>query len=212
MSPDFLFGALPYVALALLIAVPFAKATAERPRRSPSSHALWLGLALVGVGHLIPLLAPHLLAAITRSMWAAVALEALGLVGALLFALGLLARLVGRAPIRSTADAVVLALVFFQALLGIAVALVHRFASLWSATVLTPYLRSLVLLKPDTSQVALTPALVRLHLVMGLLTLAAFAFTPFAVACAARMRALVMQTVHAFSAPKPDVLSRTEKP
>jgi nitrite reductase/ring-hydroxylating ferredoxin subunit len=67
-------------------------------------------------------------------------------------------------PVSSALDVIVVGLLLAQVVIGLGVALGHRWGAAWSAATTTPYLWSLLALQPDVSYVAGLPALARLHL------------------------------------------------
>jgi len=67
-------------------------------------------------------------------------------------------------------------LLIAQIVIGLVVALTFRWGSSWFAAVLTPYLNSIVLFRPDATAVAAMPWLVKLHIIGAYLI---FMFIPF---------------------------------
>jgi nitrate reductase gamma subunit len=141
------------------------------PREQPARFAaIWRG-ALVAVlgGHLLGLQFPA-----NVLMWnqrplrlfvlegSGIALGAVALAG-LLGMLWLRLRTFDDRPERSPLDVIVWTLIAVQVASGVAIALLYRWASSWSVVTLTPYLVSLVRLKPAVNLIASLPFLVRLH-------------------------------------------------
>jgi nitrate reductase gamma subunit len=191
----------------LLLALPYASALifavgmAWRHRRAPftvsalSSQFLeargvrWgavpfhLGIAILFVGHLLPFLFPAAWRDLVSRRPALLTVETVGIAAALLTMAGLLL-LLGRRfaspsvrAVTSRADLLVLVLLVAQVGLGLAVALLHRWGAVWSVGTTTPYLWSLVTLRPDATLVAGLPLLAKLHLTGAWVVLALVPFT-----------------------------------
>jgi nitrate reductase gamma subunit len=113
------------------------------------------------------------------------AFEAVGLVGGLLFGLGLVQAVLRRLRegLGSWVVAAYSATLLFVVLTGLHIAVTMRWGSAWSLHVTVPYLRSLAALSPDTALLAQAPLLLRLHTLAGFLALA---LAPFARMHAAR--------------------------
>ena len=60
---------------------------------------------------------------------------------------------------------------------GLGVAVLYRWASMWSAVTLTPFVRSLVRLQPDVEWMATMPYLVKLHVFSGIAVVALWPLT-----------------------------------
>jgi nitrate reductase gamma subunit len=148
-----------------------------------SEGALALGFVTLLVGHLTTALAPEAMRALLADPGRVAVIEAVGLIGALLFAYGVAARLrqrvralrAGRA--RQEAAVVVLALLLAVCLSGIALTLSYRWVTVWYAYIFVPYLRSLFLADPMTAAIAASPFPVKLH---ALLVMAGAALWPMA--------------------------------
>jgi nitrate reductase gamma subunit len=179
----FLFVGLPYLALAVLVAGSIVRYRRDRSSYSARSsqflesrRLLWgsvpfhLGILILLVGHLIPFLAPDLWAALTAREGFLYAVEAIGVAAAVLAAAGLAVLLVRRVtagrlqPVSGVLDVVVVGLLLAQVAVGLGVALGHRWGAAWSPATTTPYLWSLLTLRPDVSYVAPLPPLVKIHL------------------------------------------------
>jgi nitrate reductase gamma subunit len=82
-----------------------------------------------------------------------------------------------RAPERPLfADIILLGVLAVAITSGLILAARYRWASTWSAVTLTPYLRSLLRLAPDTTLLAL-PYVIKLHVFSGIALLAVLPFT-----------------------------------
>lgn len=180
----FLFAGLPYLAVALLVVVSVVRYRRDRFSYSSlssqfleSRRLLWgsvpfhAGILVLLVGHLLPLLMPATWIQLTAHPPFLYAVEAVGVAAAVLAAVGLAVLLVRRVTsgrlqaVSSVLDVVVVGLLLAQVAVGLGVALGHRWGAAWSAGTLTPYLWSLVTLRPDVAQAAAMPPLVQLHLV-----------------------------------------------
>ncbi len=110
-------------------------------------------------------------------------LEITGLVFALLSLVGLAASIWRRATVTkvrivtSTGDWVVFAMLLFQVLSGIAIALHYGWGSSWYAGVAAPYLWSIVRLNPEIDAIAAMPWMVRVHVINAWLLIGVFPFT-----------------------------------
>lgn len=180
---SFLFVGLPYVAVATLVAGTIVRWRRDRFSWSAlSSQVLesrvlaWgsvpfhFGILVVLAGHVVPVLLPGAWQALASGPTFLAVVEAVGLAGAIAACAGLAVLIFRRMstprlrPAASVMDAVVLALLLAQVATGIGVATLHRWGAVWSAATTTPYLWSLVTLRPDASLVAGLPPLVKVHL------------------------------------------------
>jgi nitrate reductase gamma subunit len=209
-----LYVALPYAAM-----VAFAVGLIWRYRSRATISALssqilesrWLvwgavpfhlGMALLALGHLVPLLFPGRWQSLMAQRGALLTIEALGMGAALLCLTGLIVlfiRRLGSASVRASstaADAVVLAILIAQVSLGLGVATMYRWGAVWSVRTTMPYLWSILTLRPDPSLVAGLPNLVTLHLTGAWIVLALIPFTLL---------------VHMFSVPLGSLVRRPQK-
>ncbi len=178
-----LFVGLPYVALAVLVVGSIVRFRRDRFSYSARSsqflesrRLLWgsvpfhLGILLLLLGHLAPFVAPGVWRELTARRTFLYGVEAVGVAAAILAALGLtvlLARRVtaGRVqPVSTVLDLIVVSLLLAQVVVGLGVALGDRWGAAWSPATTTPYLWSLLTLRPEVSYVAALPPLVKLHL------------------------------------------------
>lgn len=191
-----LFGAFPYVAVVLLLLISIQRYRSnEFTVSSLSSQFLesrrlfWgsvpfhLGILTVFFGHLIGFLIPRQVQLFASAPLRLMVLELSGLIGALLFATGLVLLLRRRLlskrlrTVTSPSDYLVLGLLLFQAVTGIYIAIFLRWGSAWYVQVAVPYLYSLFVFDPNVQLMANLPLMVQLH-VLGAFTLfAAFSFT-----------------------------------
>lgn len=196
MLDAFVFVALPYLALVSLVLGSWLRfrggsrfsysalsSQLLEGRTLPWGSIPWhAGVAVLFLGHLIPLLVPDLWQALVSSRPILLTVEAIGVAAAVLSAVGL-AVLLGRRvtvrrlqPVSTVMDVVVVALLLTQVVLGLAVAVGHTWGAYWSIGTTTPYLWSLLTLHPDTSYVAGLPPLVKVHVAGAFLI---FALVPF---------------------------------
>jgi len=107
-------------------------------------------------------------------------IETIGLVGALLFAWGVGARL--RARLRAARGGAsgqwravgVLTLLFAMCLSGIALTVTYRWITVWYAYISVPYLRSLLVMEPAVDAIVASPTLSQLHMLLFMAFLAAW--------------------------------------
>jgi len=79
--------------------------------------------------------------------------------------------------VTSTLDWVVYALLMWQVVSGLWIALFHSWGISWYAASVVPYLRSLVSLQPDISYITPLPLMAKLHIVGAYLIFAVFPFS-----------------------------------
>ena len=145
-----------------------------------------LGIIILFFGHLIPFLLPGPWRLLTSNRTAMLGVEAIGMGAALLCIIGLVVlftrRVVHRAVQTNTTtmDLIVLGLLLGQIAVGLGVATLHRWGSVWSVGTTTPYLWSIVMLRPDAALVAGMPPLMKLHLAGAWIILALVPFTRLA--------------------------------
>jgi len=191
-----LFGALPYVAVVLLLTVSITRYRRHQFTISSLSSQflesrklfwgsvpLHLGLTVLFFGHLTGFLIPRTVQAFGSVPLRLMVMEVTGLVGALLFLLGLCLLVLRRAgnqrlrAVTTPADLLVYAMLGFQAITGLYIALQLRWGTAWYVQVAVPYLRSLFLLRPDVQQMAEVPLAVQLHVLGAFFLFAVFSFT-----------------------------------
>ncbi|MCC6554893.1 MAG: respiratory nitrate reductase subunit gamma [Polyangiaceae bacterium] len=191
-----LFGAFPYVAMVLFLVISIQRYRANAFTISSlssqfleSGRLFWgsvpfhLGILSLFFGHLIGFLIPRQVMAWNESPLRLVVLEVTALASALLFLWGMVAlisrRLSNRRLVAVTSwlDLVVYALLLFQALTGLYIALYLRWGSAWYVHAMVPYLRSIFTLQPEIGIMAGTPWAVRLHVLGAFTLITVFAFT-----------------------------------
>ena len=196
MSDFFLFGVLPYVAMALFFVV-----TVQRYRQSKFSYSslssqflenkqhFWssvpfhYGILAVLAGHFAAFLVPSAILGWNAAPWRLFLLEATGLALGLMTLVGLVLIVVRRLrsprvrKVSTVADWVVYGLLLVQVVSGVLVAYFHGWGSSWFATSASPWLWSLLTFTPDISFVAPLPWLVKTHIVNAFVLIAFFPFT-----------------------------------
>ena len=194
-TQSLLLIALPYVALALFVAGMiwrYRRPVTLSARSSQMLESRWLvwgavpfhlGIAVLFAGHLLPVLFPAQWLAFVTNRDALLAVETIGAAAGLLCLLGLIvlfARRLGSRMVRRTSrrtDLLVLAILIAQVTVGLGVATMHRWGSVWSVQTTTPYLRGILTLRPDPALVAGVRPLVALHLAGAWIVLALLPFT-----------------------------------
>ncbi len=198
LTAVFLFVVLPYVAVGQLVpALLFRKVvmtTVRAPELQPalarerSDFAAWLtwfGCLVLIPLHLVPLLFPS--ASLTVLSWRPllVAVELVGWMGGALFLVGV--ALAGwrriRDPrfgsLRTGLELACLGAVLAATLSGVVVAVADRWGSAWYTSVLVPYLRSLVLLRPDPGGLSGMGFWPQAHVATSFLALALLPFSSY---------------------------------
>jgi nitrate reductase gamma subunit len=190
-----LFVALPYAAIAVFIAGVIWRYRKPFSISSLSSQMIesrWLvwgtipfhvGIFILVIGHLLPVLIPGAWQAMLSNRSTLLVVEGVGIAAAVLTIVGLGVLLLRRGLTpsvrgRTTAvDWIVLLMLLAQAGLGLEVALTQRWGAIWSTTTTTPYLWSLLMLRPDPALVNGLPLQMVLHLSGAWLLLALLPFS-----------------------------------
>ena len=204
---NFLFIGLPYIAVIIfLVGTIYRYRVTKFNYSSLSSQFLegkklfwgsvpfhW-GILALFLGHLIAFLVPSGVLAWNSHPVRLLIIE----IGAFIFALtvlfGLIMLIYRRATnqrlsmVTTPMDWVVEGLLLLQVVLGIWVAYEFRWGSSWFAATLTPYLRSLFILQPDTSAISAMPLVVKLHV--------AFAYVIFAMIPFSRLVHVLVYPLH----------------
>jgi nitrate reductase gamma subunit len=142
--------------------------------------ALALGFVMLFGGHAITAAAPGTMRALLADLDRVAVIEGLGLVGAMLFAFGVGARLLVRVQalragvVDQAPRVAVLALLFLVTLTGIALTVEYRWITAWYAYISAPYVRSILMLEPATDAVVASPLLVRVHIALFMLLAASW--------------------------------------
>jgi nitrate reductase gamma subunit len=191
-----LFVVLPYVAAAVFLAgtvvrlrkFPFTFSSLSSQFLEGDRHfwaltAFHYGIVVALIGHVLGLMTPA-----KTHFWNATPLRmhtvgVIALTSGLVTLLGIgmiIYRRIGAPMVRAVttpADVVVLALIAFQVISGIYVSLSRPWAVAWFEALVGPYVRSMVLLRPDMSYVSAMPLAVKVHMVNACVMLAVFPFT-----------------------------------
>jgi len=142
--------------------------------------ALVLGLVTLLTGHLTTAVAPGAMRALLADPDRTAVIETIGLVGAMLFAWGVAARLRSRLRAARAGGAGqwravgVLAVLFAMCLSGIALTVSYRWITVWYAYISVPYLRSLLVLEPNVEAIVASPVLSQVHMLLFMAFLAAW--------------------------------------
>lgn len=191
-----LFGVLPYVAIFTFLLVTIQRYRGQGFTYSSLSsqfleneqHFYGLvpfhyGILVVLTGHVVAFLVPASILAWNSRPLRLYILETTGLIFGILTLVGLLLIISRRMTswkvrtVTTWADWVVLALLLFQVLGGVYVAIVYPWGSSWFASIAAPYLWSLLRLAPDLVAVAAFPIAVKLHITNAFLLILFFPFT-----------------------------------
>lgn len=183
MTDAFLLIALPYLAMFTCVVGCFYRWKMSRYTYSSLSsqflenkQLLWgsapfhIGIIGVLLGHIVALCFPDVWISLMSRTGVLIAVEILGLALTVLCIAGLGVLIFRRLTsarvqaVTTTMDLVVVSLLMAQVLLGLLVALQYRWGSAWASGTISPYLWSLVTLRPDMSYVAGFPILIKLHM------------------------------------------------
>jgi len=193
-----LFVVLPYVAVGQLVpALLFRRmvqATVHAPGLQPalaqerSDFAAWLtwcGCLVLIPLHLVPLLFPSASLAVLSWRPLLVVVELAGWIGGALFLLGICRAGWRRVrdprfgALRTGLELGCLTAVLAATFSGVVLAVADRWGSTWYTSVLVPYLRSLILLRPDPSGLDRMGFWPQAHVATSFLALALLPFTSF---------------------------------
>lgn len=190
-----------YVALPYMAVATFLAGTIQRYRYRPFTYSslstqffenkahFWAmtpfhyGIILVLTAHFLAFLLPGAFLAWNAVPIRLYALEVVGLALGVMTLIGFAAVVVRRLAnskvraVTTAMDWVVYAVLMFQIVTGVIVAVVHPWGSSWFAAAMSPYLWSLATFRPDVSYVAALPWLVRLHLINGSVFFLVFPFS-----------------------------------
>jgi nitrate reductase gamma subunit len=191
-----LFAVLPYLATILFIGVsisryrgkPFGYSSLSSQFLENRKHFWGLvpfhyGLLIVLLGHLVAFLVPRSILAWNAVPLRLYILEVAALIFGLLTLVGLVVAMWRRATgnrlrvVSTPTDWILLWLLLLQTLTGIDVAMRHGWGSSWFAATLTPYLWSIVKLRPDLALVAAMPVMVKVHIVSAFVLIGFVSFT-----------------------------------
>lgn len=196
MNDIVLFGVVPYVAMAVFFIVTIQRYRQrkftysslssqflENRRHFWGSVPFHYGILVVLAVHALAFVAPGAVLAWNASAFRLQLGEIVVLAFAILTLVGLVnimaRRLTNRLArkVTSAGDWVIYALLLVQVGSGIWIAVFHGWGSSWFATSATPWLWSLVTLRPDVSFIAAMPWIVKLHMLNAFLLIGFFPFT-----------------------------------
>ena len=198
MAPldNFTLIGLPYVALVVfLVGTIFRYKMTKFSYSSLSSQFLegrqlfwgtmpfhW-GILFLFLGHLVAFLVPRGLLAFNSHPVRLLIIEVSALMFGLIVLVGLIILFVRRTSnprlsfVTTRMDIIVFVLLIVEVILGLSIALGYRWGSSWFASVLTPYLRSVMVLQPEIGAVASMPWVVKLHIILSYLIFMLIPFT-----------------------------------
>jgi nitrate reductase gamma subunit len=222
MKPSLLLSAWPYIAFSLLVLGVAVRCLLERQQMAVGREEMreawalfrgsrvWRGsVILLVLGHALMLVFPQAVTAWGRNPLRLYFLEALGFaagVAALAGWVALLWRHLGRAnrsAITELSDTIFIALLLVGIVSGLLMAALYRWGSSWGAIILTPYVVSLLRLRPAPELAAQMPFLIRLHVFS--------VFAAFAVLPLTRLAAFLVFAVHAALALGGRLISSAER-
>lgn len=196
MTDVLLFGALPYLAMALILVVSIQRyrrdgftVTSLSSEFLESRWLFWgtvpfhLGILVVFLGHVVGFLIPRQVMAFNSSPLRLLVLEGTGLVAGMLTLTGLVILVWRRMreprlrAVTTPVDIAVYVMLFFQVVTGLWIALGYRWGSAWYTAVVVPYLRSVFLLQPDVRPMADLPLVARLHVLGAFALFSTFSAT-----------------------------------
>lgn len=152
-------------------------------QRTPLRHALpAIGFAGVLLAHVVMVALPDQLLTWNRDFSRLLTFESAHFVCGAAATVGVAAAAWRRVLRRNDSGAALLDAAFLSVLLltlasGLAVALLYRWAAAWSAGAVTPYVRSVLRLRPIVGPLEAMPYLVRLHIFSSFMVIALVAFT-----------------------------------
>lgn len=141
------------------------------------------GLIFLFLGHLVAFLVPRGVLAFNSHPVRLLIIEISALMFGLVVLAGVVTLFVRRTAnprlkvVTSRMDIAVELLLILEVVIGIVMALTYRWGSSWFASVITPYLRSVLTFQPDIGAVASLPWLVKLHIVGAYLILMLIPFS-----------------------------------
>ena len=192
----FLYIGLPYVAIIVAIIGCYRRAKLSKYSMTTRSsqfledkQLLWgstpwhIGILVVLLGHLIAFLLPGVWAAVLSVPAVLFIIETIGVACSILALAGLGTLIYRRLTsariqaVTTTADLLVVALLFAQVLIGVLSAVNFRYGAAWSTGTVVPYLWGLLTLRPDMTYVTGFPMLFKLHLIGAWLFILLLPFT-----------------------------------
>ena len=141
------------------------------------------GILAVLAGHVLALLIPREILLWNGDPLRLYVLEVTGLIFGMLSVIGLAASVVRRLNVAKVGrvtilrDWILYAMLLFQLVTGVAIALALPWGSSWFAAVAAPYVWSLAKLNPQIDFIAPLPWLIKLHIINAYLVIGYFPFT-----------------------------------
>lgn len=179
----FFLVALPYIAVFVLFAGSIWRYRTNKFSYSAlssqfleSRKLFWgsvpwhIGILVILLGHVVALCFPGLWQSLMASRNILYVVEGVGLFCTILCLVGLVVLAVRRATsgrlqaVSTVMDFAVLGLLLLQILLGLGVAMTHRWGAAWAPASLSPYLLSLITLQPNLEYVSAMPGMVKMHI------------------------------------------------
>lgn len=208
MNDTFLYGYLPYAAL-LACGVGVSRLLQSRRGAPPAPRREWdtgtrllaAGTVLVALNHLLGWVLPGAMRAFNADPTRVFTFEAVSLVGGLMLGLGLVQAILRRLRegLGSWVVAAYAGALLLAVLTGLHIAVTLRWGSAWGLHVVGPYVRSLVMLHPDTALMAQAPLVVRVHALTAFVVLALAPFARMQAARAAPVRPVQSEGVPALA-------------
>lgn len=192
----FLLIGLPYAAILIFIIGSILRikyygysVTSHSSQFLESNKLFWgsrlfhSGIVVLLIGHIIGFLIPKtILIFATTPLWVMV-IEVTAFAFGILTFTGIILLIIRRIQIKrlhsvtSTMDLVVYFVIFSQVLTGLLVAYFFRWGTSWYASSIVPYLRSLLILMPDTSVISTMPWLIKIHTISAFVFIGLIPFT-----------------------------------
>ena len=192
----FLYAVIPYLAVAIAVLGGIWRYKTDRFSYTSQSsqflenRALFWGSVSWHYGILM-VLGAHVVAVVLWGPWASLldnptrlyTLEVIGLTFSILAIIGIVVLLLRRLLVRrvtsvtSRMDWVLLVVLVAQVILGVWVSLGYRWGSEWYTATAVPWIHSLFKLNPKVEYMAVLPAVVKVHAVLGFAIVALFPFT-----------------------------------
>lgn len=193
------FAGLPYAALAVFFVgiiyryfiQPFTFSSLssqflENEQHFWTENSLHFGIITVLCIHLTAFLFPGFILSWNIKLWRLFSLEVAALIFGLLAVIGFVSvfvrRLTNSRPrkITSTVDWLLYGLLLVQASTGVYISVFHPWGYSWFSTLVTPYLRSLIIFQPEVHWILAMPWFVKLHILNAMILIGFFPFTRLA--------------------------------
>lgn len=192
----FLFVIFPYIAVAIELVVSIYRFRSNNYKFSSlssefleSKELFWgsvpwhYGILTVLIGHVIGFLFPREVLMFNSVPVRLVILEATALVFGFMTLFGLVMLLKRRLTnnkirvVTTNMDIFILILLLVQVASGVGIAVFCRWGSNWYAASLVPYLKSVMMFKPNLNYVASLPWIIKIHIANAFLIIAVLPFT-----------------------------------